>query len=48
MGYDIDAYPVSKDQFDRVISLPLFYDLELSDVDYICENLKEVLEVVGI
>lgn len=48
MGYDIDAYPVSKDQFDRVISLPLFYDLELSDVDYICKNLKEVLEAVGI
>jgi dTDP-4-amino-4,6-dideoxygalactose transaminase len=48
MGYDMDSYPVSKDQFNRVISLPLFYDLELSDVDYICKNLKEVLEVVGI
>ena len=35
-GYDPDATPVAKHMADRVLTLPLYADLALEDVDRIC------------
>lgn len=45
-GYRIEDYPVSAQLFNSIISLPLFYNLSKEQVDYVCSNLKEVLDEV--
>ena len=35
--FDVDATPVAKDIADKVLTLPLYADLSLDDVDRICE-----------
>jgi dTDP-4-amino-4,6-dideoxygalactose transaminase len=42
-GYTMDAYAISDDLFNSVISLPVFYDLTFDQVDYICTELKNLL-----
>ena len=45
-GYTMDKYPVSNKLFNSVISLPIFYDLTLDQVDHVCERLKVILQEV--
>lgn len=36
-----DACPVSRELFDTALSLPLFYELELSEIDYMAELIEK-------
>lgn len=41
---DVSEYfPEMEAYYKSALSMPLYYGLELSDVDYICENLKRIL-----
>lgn len=42
LGWDIKDFPNSYDYYHNLITLPLHTCLTDEDVDYICENLKEV------
>ena len=37
LGYKIEDYPVSYDNYSREISLPIYPQLTNEQVDYICE-----------
>lgn len=43
MGDISEYFPNMEAYYKRALSLPLYYDLKEDDVDYICENLKELL-----
>ncbi len=43
-GYNIDDYPVSYDNFSRVISLPVYYDLTNEQVDTVIRAVNEAVE----
>jgi dTDP-4-amino-4,6-dideoxygalactose transaminase len=45
-GYKMEDYPRSSALFESVISLPVFYDLSLEQIDYLCDMLEEVLNKV--
>ena len=34
--------PIAKDISERVLTLPMFYELTLEEVDYITESIKEI------
>ncbi len=46
-GYQIENYPIAKDAFDRVITLPVYFDLSNEDVAYVANtvaaSVKQVL-----
>ncbi len=46
-GYNIDDYPVSYDNFSRVISLPVYYDLNNEQVgmviEAVCKSVEEII-----
>ncbi|MFK7771034.1 MAG: DegT/DnrJ/EryC1/StrS family aminotransferase [Saprospiraceae bacterium] len=44
MGYESKNYPVSLDTFHRVITLPVFYDLEKEQVERVVEVVVEAVE----
>jgi dTDP-4-amino-4,6-dideoxygalactose transaminase len=44
MGYKSENYPVSLDTFQRVITLPVFYDLEKEQVERVVEVIVEAVE----
>jgi dTDP-4-amino-4,6-dideoxygalactose transaminase len=44
MGYYIKDFPVSYDNFSRVVSLPLYYQLTDEQVDFIINQVKDVLK----
>lgn len=44
MGYESKNYPVSLDTFHRVITLPVFYDLEKEQVERVVEVITEAVE----
>lgn len=44
MGYESKNYPVSLDTFHRVITLPVFYDLEKEQVEQVVEVIIEAVE----
>ena len=44
MGYESKNYPVSLDTFHRVITLPVFYDLEKEQVEQVVEVIAEAVE----
>ncbi len=44
MGYESKNYPVSLDTFHRVITLPVFYDLEKEQVEQVVEVIVEAVE----
>lgn len=37
---DYQACPVSEDISDRILCLPLYYDLDVSDIERICEHIR--------
>lgn len=41
--HDCAETPVAKQMSNRVLTLPLFVDLTLEQVDYICEAIKEII-----
>ena len=43
LGFDIKDYPNAYAMFENEISLPLHTKLTNEEVEYICEELKEVL-----
>ena len=45
-GYSIDDYPVSYDNFSRVISLPVYYDLRDDQVQTVIQAVTESVEEV--
>lgn len=45
-GYSIDDYPVSYDNFSRVISLPVYYDLDDDQVQTVIQAVTESVEEV--
>ncbi|MCB0804984.1 MAG: DegT/DnrJ/EryC1/StrS aminotransferase family protein [Bacteroidales bacterium] len=46
LGYDIDKYPVSRDNFNRVISLPVYYDLTDNQVSIVIDTVIAAVERV--
>ena len=42
----MEDYPRASALFESVISLPVFYDLSLEQIDYLCDTLEEVLKKV--
>ncbi|MDA8972657.1 MAG: DegT/DnrJ/EryC1/StrS family aminotransferase [Saprospiraceae bacterium] len=44
LGYQSKDYPISLDTFHRVITLPVFYDLEKKQVDRVVEVIVEAVE----
>ncbi len=42
-GYNINDFPVAWDNYSRVISLPVYYDLTTENIKYICNTLHAVL-----
>lgn len=42
-GYKKGDFPVAEDLYDREISLPLFPDMTLQDVEYVVECIKEII-----
>ena len=44
MGHDIKDYPVAYDNFSRVISLPIYFQLTDEQVDFIISNVCDVLK----
>jgi len=44
MGYESKNYPVSLDTFHRVITLPVFYDLEKEQLERVVEVIVEAVE----
>jgi dTDP-4-amino-4,6-dideoxygalactose transaminase len=48
MGYKIENYPISYDNYSREISLPIYYNLTNEQVKKVCDNLKQSInEVLG-
>ena len=47
MSGGIERYPNSFDYYHNLITLPLHTRLSDEDVEYVCENLKEVISEVG-
>ncbi|MCB0642393.1 MAG: DegT/DnrJ/EryC1/StrS family aminotransferase, partial [Phaeodactylibacter sp.] len=45
-GYQMDDYPVSKDWWERVITLPLFYDLEEEQLARVVKAVAYAVEQV--
>jgi len=43
-GYDINDYPLSYDNYSRVISLPVYYDLTNEQVETVIRAVKESVE----
>lgn len=46
MGYDISNYPVTYSNFSREISLPVYYDLNESQIDQIVQAVKDSADAV--
>lgn len=44
MGYHKGMYPVSEEVASRTLALPFYIDMPESEVDYVCECLKESLK----
>lgn len=44
LGWEMKDFPVSYDNFSRVISLPVYYDLSGEDVDYIIKTVAEAVD----
>ena len=48
LGYDVNNYPVTLDNFSREISLPVFYDLTDEQIQTVIEAVvKAVNQVIG-
>ncbi|MFN5793650.1 MAG: DegT/DnrJ/EryC1/StrS family aminotransferase [Bacteroidota bacterium] len=46
LGYDLENYPVTKDNFSREISLPIFYDLTKENLIAICKAVEESVKKI--
>lgn len=46
LGYNTDDFPVSKDAYEREITLPAFYDLTESNIDFILDAVISSVEEV--
>jgi dTDP-4-amino-4,6-dideoxygalactose transaminase len=49
LGYKIEDFPVSYDNYSREISLPIYPQLSADQIDYICQAvLNSYYKVVGV
>lgn len=48
LGYNIDDYPKSFDNYSREISLPIYPQLTKEAVEYICSTIQKVVDSFGI
>lgn len=46
LGYNMSGYPVTYDNFSREISLPVYYDLTMEQVDIVAKAVKDSVEEV--
>ena len=46
LGYTIEDYPVSYDNFSREISLPIYPQLSAEQIDYICKAVLDAYKKV--
>ena len=46
LGYNIDDYPVSYDNYSREISLPIYPQLTNEQIDFICESVAKAYQKV--
>jgi len=46
MGYDVMNYPITYDNFSREISLPVFYNLTVEQIQTVCEAVESAVEKV--
>jgi dTDP-4-amino-4,6-dideoxygalactose transaminase len=46
LGYNLENYPTTKDNFTREISLPIFYDLSIENLQTICLAVEESFKKV--
>jgi dTDP-4-amino-4,6-dideoxygalactose transaminase len=46
MGYDVMNYPITYDNFSREISLPVFYNLTIEQIQTVCEAVESAVEKV--
>lgn len=46
LGYSISNYPVTKDNYQREISLPLYYDLTDDQIETVCSVLLNALKTI--
>ena len=44
LGYDVNNYPVTFDNYSREITLPVFYDLTDDQVRMVCEAVRTSVE----
>jgi len=45
-GYSIDDFPNSKDAWQRVITLPVYYNLNEDQIDHLLNHLTDAVETV--
>ena len=45
LGYDIQNIPISINYYQGCLSLPIFYDLTLSQQMYVIESIKKILKI---
>jgi perosamine synthetase len=46
-GYTRGMYPVAEDHYSRCMSLPLFPKMEICDVDYVLDTLRDCASLLG-
>ena len=46
LGYSMDNYPVSYDNYSREISLPIYPQLTNEQIDFICKSIEKAYEKV--
>jgi len=46
LGYELEKYPITKDNFSREISLPIFYDLTIENLATICNAVEESVKKI--
>jgi dTDP-4-amino-4,6-dideoxygalactose transaminase len=46
LGYNLENYPITKDNFSREITLPIFYDLSIEKLQTICLAVEESVKKI--
>jgi dTDP-4-amino-4,6-dideoxygalactose transaminase len=46
LGYNLENYPITKDNFSREITLPIFYDLSIENLQTICLAVEESVKKI--
>ncbi len=46
MGYQMNDYPIAKDAFDRVITLPVYFDLTDEDIHHVVDTVVQSVNLI--